>query len=383
MSTPRSIALIGATGSIGKSVCDVVRLHPDQFSLVAVAAHNDVDGLTRIIDEFHPAYAALYDTHACAQLSRNGKNSVNIREGAEGVTSLAALPDVDCVILSVVGMAGLAPALAAVRSGKRLALATKEVLVAAGGIITDIACKTGAEILPIDSEHSAIFQCLHTAGSAGRDSVEKLILTASGGPFRTKKRNELQHVTPCDALAHPTWNMGKKISIDSATLMNKGLEVIEAHWLFSLPFNRIDVVIHPQSIVHSLVEFSDRTCVAQLSLPDMRMPVLYALTYPRRGTLDKPALDLTRMQPLTFSAPDYDTFPCLRLAYEAGRAGGTAPTVLNAANEVAVARFLANQCAFLDIPRIIEDALAAHTPIPTPSLDDIHQVDQETRRATG
>lgn len=380
MSTRRTIALIGATGSIGNSVCEVLREHPDSFSLVAVAAHSNAQGLAEIIEEFHPAYAALFDEGAAHELSHNSfSEKCDIRAGEDGVTSLAALDEADCVIISVVGMAGLRPSLAAVRAGKRVALATKEVLVAAGDIVLKEAAASGAEILPVDSEHSAIFQCLHAAGATGNESVEKLILTASGGPFRGKSKEELTEITPAQALDHPTWSMGSKISIDSATLMNKGLEVIEAHWLFHLSPEKIDTVIHPQSIIHSLVEFSDRSVVAQLSVPDMRMPVLYALTYPQRGTLSQPRLDLTAIDPLTFFPPDTDTFPCLRLAYDALHAGGTAPTVLNAANEVAVARFLNNKCAFLDIPCFIEKALEKHNVILQPTLDDIFAVDAAIR----
>ncbi len=383
MTTHRSIALIGATGSIGRSVCDVVREHPESFSLVAVAAYNNVHGLEKIINEFHPTYAALYDENAARTLTKKIHNEkCELRSGDEGVRSLATLDDIDTVIISVVGMAGLSPSIAAVRAGKRLALATKEVLVAAGDILLDAAKTSGAEILPVDSEHSAIFQCLHAAGASGNESVEKLILTASGGPFRGKSKKELDNISPAQALNHPTWSMGNKITIDSATLMNKGLEVIEAHWLFQLPAEKIDTVIHPQSIVHSLVEFTDRSVIAQLSIPDMRMPVLYALTYPHRSTLTQPRLDLTTIEPLTFYTPDYDTFPCLRLAYDALKAGGTAPAVLNAANEIAVDRFLNNECAFSDIPRFIESALEKYTVNEHPALEDIYAIDALVRNDT-
>jgi 1-deoxy-D-xylulose-5-phosphate reductoisomerase len=372
------LAIIGSTGSIGRNALEVVRQHADRYEIVALATHRNAAALLAQAREFAPRHVGLIDAAAAAPL-RAALPGGTLHTGAAAVASLAALPQTDIVLVSVVGVAGLAPALAAVRAGKRLALATKEVLVAAGALVREEARRHQAEILPVDSEHSAIFQCMQAAGAAGARSVERLILTASGGPFRTRARAELQRVTAREALAHPTWRMGSKISIDSATLMNKGLEVIEAHWLFDIPAERIAVVIHPQSVVHSLVEFCDGSMVAQLSSPDMRTPIAYALSYPARQPLAVPRLDLVQTRELTFSAPDHTAFPCLGLAYEALRRGGTAPAVLNAANEVAVQRFLADEIAFLDIARIVAHTLQAHTAVAAPTLDDILAADAWAR----
>jgi 1-deoxy-D-xylulose-5-phosphate reductoisomerase len=372
------LAIIGSTGSIGRNALEVVRQHADRYEIVALAAHRNAAALLAQAREFAPRHVGLIDAAAAAPL-RAALPGGTLHTGAAAVASLAALPQTDIVLVSVVGVAGLAPALAAVRAGKRLALATKEVLVAAGALVREEARRHQAEIQPVDSEHSAIFQCMQAAGAAGARSVERLILTASGGPFRTRARAELQRVTAREALAHPTWRMGSKISIDSATLMNKGLEVIEAHWLFDIPAERIAVVIHPQSVVHSLVEFCDGSMVAQLSSPDMRTPIAYAFSYPARQPLAVPRLDLVQTRELTFSAPDHTAFPCLGLAYEALRRGGTAPAVLNAANEVAVQRFLADEIAFLDIARIVAHTLQAHTAVAAPTLDDILAADAWAR----
>ena len=370
------LAVIGSTGSIGKSALEVVREHKDSFDIVALAVNSSVEELTAQTEEFKPKFVAVADEKA----AKNFKNTnVDLRVGSDGVASLAALEEVDIALVSVVGMAGLKPSLAAVRAGKRLALATKEVLVAAGPLVLEEAKKYGAEILPVDSEHSAIFQCMQAAGSRGSESVERLIITASGGPFRNTNREKLRHVTPAEALAHPTWNMGSKISIDSATLMNKGLEVIEACRLFDIPPEKVDVVIHPQSIVHSLVEFCDGAAVAQLSNPDMRMPILYALTFPERWPLKLPKLNLAQLRELTFSEPDYVAFPCLGLAYNVLKIGGTAPAVLNAANETAVSNFLEGKIKFLDIPKLIEKKLEEHKVIQNPTLEDIIAADAWAR----
>mgnify|MGYP006299360329 CR=1 FL=1 len=372
------ICIIGATGSIGRSALDVVREHPDRFDVVGLAARRDYRQLTQLVGEFSPASVALAEKDAARALADECPG-VDVRAGDDGVASLAALDAADVVLIAIVGMAGLAPALAAARAGKRVALATKETLVAAGHLLLAEAADHGAEIIPVDSEHCAVFQCLHSAGSRANECVERIILTASGGPFRAASPDELARVTPAQALAHPTWNMGAKISIDSATLMNKGLEVIEAHWLFHMPPDRIDVVIHPQSIVHSLVEFCDGAALAQLSAPDMRLPIMYAFTYPERHHLTLPRLNLADIRHLTFEEPDMQAFPCLRLAYEALEAGGTATTVLNAANEVAVSRFLDGHISFLDIPRHIDAALAAHTVVPDPTLEEIRAADTWAR----
>ncbi len=379
MSTePIRLAIIGSTGSIGRNALEVVRAHRARFEVVALAAGSNVEALAKQVHEFAPRYAGVSDVAAAHVLERLCRG-VDVRSGSEGIASLAALDDVDAVLLSVVGMAGLAPALAAARAGKRLALATKEVLVAAGALVLEEAQAHGARIVPVDSEHCAIFQCMQAAGAHGSASVARLVLTASGGPFRTREPDALEHVTPAEALAHPTWRMGSKISIDSATMMNKGLEVIEAHWLFGVPAERIDVVIHPQSVVHSLVEFCDGSMMAQLSTPDMRMPILYALTYPERWPLELPRLNLAQERELTFFHPNFALFPCLLLAYEALKTGGTAPTVLNAANETAVRRFLAGEIKFLDIPRFVEKKLNACDVVSTPTLDDILAADAWAR----
>lgn len=368
------LAIIGSTGSIGRSALEVVREHRGKFEVVALGAGSNVEALAEQVREFGPRYVGVSDT-AAARIMERLCPGIEVRTGAEGVASLASLEDVDTVLLAVVGMAGLRPALAAVRAGKRLALATKEVLVAAGSLVLEEASVNGAQIVPVDSEHCAIFQCMQAAGARGSASVERLVLTASGGPFRLHERDALERVTPAEALAHPTWRMGSKISIDSATLMNKGLEVIEAHWLFDVPAERIDVVIHPQSVIHSLVEFCDGSMVAQLSTPDMRMPILYALTYPERWELNLPRLNLAEERELTFFRPNFAMFPCLLLAYEALKMGGTAPTVLNAANETAVRKFLAGEIKFLDIPRLVEKKLNACEVIDDPTLDDILAAD--------
>ncbi len=373
-----ALAIIGSTGSIGQSALDVVREHRERYEVVALAARSSVEELAAQIREFTPRCVALADEDAALELEKMNLG-LEVRAGSDGVASLAAFEDVDIALVAVVGMAGLAPSLAAVRAGKRLALATKEVLVAAGSLVLDEATRHGAEILPVDSEHSAIFQCMQAAGARGSESVERLILTASGGPFLNTERETLHRVTPAEALAHPTWRMGSKITIDSATLMNKGLEVIEARWLFDIPAERIDVVIHPQSIVHSLVEFCDGAAIAQLSRPDMRMPIHYAFTFPERRALEMPRLDLARLGQLTFSEPDYVSFPCLGLAFEALKAGGTGPAVLNAANEIAVADFLEGKIKFPDIPRVIEKKLESCRVVPQPSLDDILEADAWAR----
>jgi 1-deoxy-D-xylulose-5-phosphate reductoisomerase len=374
------LAIIGSTGSIGRSALDVVRKHRDEFEVVALAACSNSTALEQQVKEFRPRYAALHDAGAALAFEK-AHPGVDVRSGSDGVSSLASLGDVDIVLLAVVGMAGLIPALEAVRAGKRLALATKEVLVSAGPIILDEVKKNRAEIIPVDSEHSAIFQCLQAAGEGGSRSVNRLVLTASGGPFRVADHETLRMVTPAEALVHPTWSMGDKITIDSATLMNKGLEVIEARWMFDIVEEHIEVVIHPQSIIHSLVEFCDGATVAQLSQPDMRLAILYALTYPERRPLDLPRLDLPRIGELTFFEPDVETFPCLRLAYEALHTGGTAPAILNAANEVAVAKFLEGRIGFLDIPVYIEQALNTSDITANPSLDEIIAADARVREA--
>jgi len=334
--------------------------------------------LKQQINEFNPRFAALSDETAAMNLKKS-VSGVEIRAGEDGVASLCEIDDVDIVLVSVVGIAGLAPALKTLRAGKRLALATKEVLVAAGQLIIDETKKYNAEILPVDSEHCAIFQCMQAAGALKSKSVERLILTASGGPFLGKSFDELKNITPKEALAHPTWNMGSKISIDSATLMNKGLEVIEARWLFDIPPEQIDVVVHPQSIVHSLVDFCDGAAIAQMSNPDMRMPILYAFTFPERAPLQMPPLDLAAIGKLTFSKPDYKVFPCLDLAYVALKEGGIVPAVLNASNEIAVQKFLDGEIGFLEISSYIEKKMEKCDNINNPTLEDVISADKWAR----
>ena len=373
------IAIIGSTGSIGISALDVVREHKDKFEICALAAGSNTETLIQQIEEFHPRFAALANEQAAQNLKKSINEKIEIRAGKSGVASLCEIQNVDIVLVAVVGIAGLEPAMKTLRAGKRLALATKEVLVAAGQIIIDEAKKNNAEILPVDSEHCAIFQCMLAAGALKSKSVERLILTASGGPFFGKNLEDLKNISPEQALAHPTWNMGSKISIDSATLMNKGLEVIEASRLFDIPAERIDVVVHPQSIIHSLVDFCDGAAIAQMSNPDMRMPILYAFTFPARAPLNMPPLDLAQIAKLTFYEPDRKVFPCLDLAYDALKAGGIMPAVLNAANEVAVQKFLNGKIAFLDIPSYIEKKMKKCDNINNPTLDDVIAADNWAR----
>ena len=352
----KSLAILGSTGSIGTQTLDVVRAHPERFRVTALAAHKSDGQIEEQIREFSPAIAVLTDEVAAVRLRARYHGATEILSGAEGLLAAAVLPTADTVVTSLMGFAGLAPTLAAIEAGKDIALANKETLVVAGELVMNAAKAHGVAILPVDSEHCALFQCLQ---GEKREAVERLILTASGGPFRGKKLAALKAVSLADCLNHPTWAMGKKITVDSATLINKGLEVIEAHWLYDMPYDKIEVVVHPQSIVHSLVSFRDGAVMAQLGLPDMRLPIQYALTYPDRVASDFPRLDFSRLGALTFEPPDTETFRGLEIAAEAGRTGGTAPCVMNAANEIAVEAFLDGFIGFLDIYHIIEKTLAA------------------------
>lgn len=351
----KNLAILGSTGSIGTQTLDVVRAHPDMFRVAALAAHKSDGQIEEQIREFSPAIAVLTDEAAAVRLRARYHGATEILSGAEGLLAAAAFSAVDTVVTSLMGFAGLAPTLAAIDAGKDIALANKETLVVAGELVMDAAKAHGVSILPVDSEHCALFQCLQ---GEDREAVERLILTASGGPFRGKKTADLAQVSLSDCLSHPTWAMGKKITVDSATLVNKGLEVIEAHWLYDMPYDQIDIAVHPQSIVHSLVSFRDGAVMAQLGMPDMRLPIQYALTYPSRIASDFPRLHFSRLGALTFEAPDTETFRGLTIAVEAGRSGGTAPCVMNAANEVAVEAFLGGFIGFLDIYHIIEKTLA-------------------------
>ncbi|MGG6438901.1 1-deoxy-D-xylulose-5-phosphate reductoisomerase [Saccharococcus caldoxylosilyticus] len=371
------ISILGASGSIGTQTLDIIRSHPDEFRLAAVSIGKNVDMARAMIEEFAPRLVAVADRDAYDKLRSEYAGKVKIIYGEEGLIEAAVFPETDIVVTAVVGSVGLVPTLKAIEAGKTIALANKETLVTAGHIVTEEAKKRGVALLPVDSEHSAIFQCLQ---GEKREQVEKIILTASGGSFRDKTREELKHVTVEEALRHPNWSMGAKVTIDSATMMNKGLEVIEAHWLFELPYEQIDVLLHRESVIHSLVQFRDTSVIAQLGTPDMHVPIQYALSYPERLPLSVKPLDLAQIGTLNFKRMDLERYRCLRFAYEAGKAGGSLPTVLNAANEEAVAAFLAGRIAFLDIEEYIERALEWHEMIKEPSLEEIRRIDAETRK---
>ncbi|NPB09285.1 MAG: 1-deoxy-D-xylulose-5-phosphate reductoisomerase [Thermodesulfobacteria bacterium] len=372
MNGPRKIAILGSTGSIGRNTLDVISRFPERFEVVALAAGENVSLLLEQAKRFRPRLVSCKNEALAERIRAELPPGTELLTGKEGAVAVATHPEADLVVSAMVGAVGLLPTYEAVRAGKTLALANKETLVMAGRLVMNEARSRGVKILPVDSEHSAIFQCL----SAGRISeVARLILTASGGPFRTRPAEEFRHVTPEEALKHPNWQMGAKITIDSATLMNKGLEVIEAHFLFDVPAEKIEVKVHPQSIVHSLVEFVDGSVIAQLGPPDMRIPIAYALSYPERLPLRLPRLDLVAVSPLTFEEPDLEKFPCLRLAYEALAKGGTAPAVLNAANEVAVEAFLAGRLRFDQIPVLVERVLASVPVSPGDSLEEVIEAD--------
>lgn len=376
---PRGLAILGATGSIGTQTLDVVRLFPERFDVRVLTCGSNVELLAEQVREFRPECVAVgAPEHAAAlewALSGDADPSVVVGEG--GLCDVATRSDVDVVMGAVVGFAGLRPMLEALEAGKQVALANKETLVVGGALITRALERGDGRLLPVDSEHSAIFQCL--AGEA-EQNVERILLTASGGPFWEQAPETFEDITVAEALDHPNWSMGAKITIDSATMMNKGLEVIEAKWLFDVPLDHIEVLVHPQSIVHSMVVFSDGAVKAQLGVPDMKVPIQYALSYPARWPAPHERLDWSEISKLTFEQPDTGKFPCLRLAYEAIDAAGTAPAILNAANEVAVQRFLDEQIGFPDIPRVIERALEALPFTSTPSLDDLYAADEEARR---
>ncbi|GAB2965857.1 1-deoxy-D-xylulose-5-phosphate reductoisomerase [Hymenobacter coalescens] len=378
-SHPRSLALLGSTGSIGTQTLDVVRAHPGRFRVAALTAQRSADLLVMQAREFRPAVVVIGDEaqYAGVKAALASQPETTVMAGAAALAEVAARPDVNVVLTALVGYAGLQPTVAALRAGKTIALANKETLVVAGQLVTALARQHGSAIYPVDSEHSAIFQCL--VGEAP-ESVEKIILTASGGPFRGRSAQELAQVTRAQALKHPNWEMGAKITIDSASLMNKGLEVIEAKWLFGLRDEQIEVVVHPQSIIHSLVQFRDGSLKAQLGLPDMKLPIQYALGFPERLPNDFPRFSFLDYPTLTFEQPDGDTFRNLPLAFEAMRRGGNAPCVLNAANEIAVAAFLREQIGFLQLPEVVESCLSRVSYLAEPSLEDYVLTDAETRR---
>ena len=374
----KNISLLGSTGSIGKQTLEVAAANPDKMKIRVLAAHTSDTVIEEQIRAFEPDFAVLSDKEAAARLKARYHGKTEILAGEEGLLAAATYSEVDTVLASMVGYAGLRPTMAAINCGKNIALANKETLVAAGSLVMEAVAKNNVSLTPVDSEHSAIFQALQ---GGKEDEVKRLLITASGGPFRGKKRSELESVTLAQCLNHPNWSMGKKITVDSSTLANKGLEVIEAHWLFNMPYEKIDVVVHPQSIIHSLVEFCDGSVIAQLGEPDMRLPIQYALSYPCRYHKAFDQLDLIKAGTLTFEAPDMEAFPSLRIAIDCGKAGGTLPCVFNAANEEAVYAFLDNKIKYLDIPYITEKVASLHKNIATPCIEDIERADAEARAA--
>jgi len=377
----KNIVILGATGSIGTNTLDIVARFPQEFRVIGLTAGSNDEKLEEQIRQFRPAMAALANEAAAARLrDRCADLPVRILAGNEGVTEVAQTAGAEIVISAIVGGAGLVPTLAAIRSGKHIALANKEPMVMAGKLMQEEARKHGVRILPVDSEHSAIFQSLE---GHRLDDVKRLILTASGGPLWDFSREQLQTVSPERALQHPNWKMGSKITIDSATLMNKGLEVVEARWLFDIPETKIEVLVHRESIIHSLVEYKDRSMIAQLGLPDMRTPISYAMRYPERMPLELPSLELAEVGKLTFFKPDHDRFPCLGLGYESLRIGGTMPATMNAANEIAVEAFLQGGIRFIDIPDIIRSTMESHVPQSIDSLDHALEADRWAREKAG
>jgi len=384
----KGLVILGSTGSIGESTLDVAARHPGRFRIVGLAARSNDEVLYRQCLKHRPPSAAMLDPAAAGRLQQRlaaAHVDTRVLAGPDALVTIATLPEAELVMAAIVGAAGLAPTLAAAAAGKQLLLANKEALVLAGTLLIDAARASGARILPIDSEHNAVFQCLPAAGrlDGPPSGVSRIVLTASGGPFLKTRREDLASVTPEQAVAHPTWRMGPKISVDSATLMNKGLELIEACHLFAVGPDRVQVVIHPQSIVHSLVEYEDGSVLAQMSHPDMRVPIAHALGWPDRIASGVQSLDLVRVAQLSFEAPDLERFPCLGLAAQAARAGGTAPAVLNAANEVAVAAFLERRLNFADISAVIEHVLQQHPVAPVRTLADALAADAWAREKAG
>jgi len=377
------IAILGSTGSIGTQTLQLVDRYPERFSVAALTSNTNAELLLEQIIRYKPLYAAMADEKAAQTIAHKIPESTHLLTGQQGLLEIASVPEADTLVVAVVGIAGLPIVMKGIAAGKRIALANKEALVTGGAMVTAAMAARGDRILPVDSEHSAIFQCMNGENPS---AIRRLILTASGGPFHNTLIEKFSEITLARALKHPNWKMGRKITIDSATLMNKGLEVMEACWLFNMPMTKIDVIIHPESIIHSMVEYNDGAVMAQMSNPDMRLPILYALEYPaqasaypeRRPCGVKP-LDLLEIGKLTFSKPDLQKFPCLGLAYQVMRMGGTAPTVLNAANEVAVEWFLREKIHFCDIPKLIEHTIFHTEIIDHPSLDDIYETDRQVR----
>ena len=377
----RNIVLLGSTGSIGTQTLDVVRNNPEELKVIGIAANRRVAEVEQQVREFKPKYVCMYDEAAAKDLQvRINDTGVKVLSGMEGLLEIVSVPEADTVLTAVVGMIGIQPTIRAIESGKDIALANKETLVCAGHIIMPLAARMKVQILPVDSEHSAIFQSLN---GEPRDKVEKILLTASGGPFRGRKREELASMTAADALKHPNWDMGPKVTIDSSSLVNKGLEVMEARWLFDVSLDNIQVLIHPQSIVHSAVQYVDGAVIAQLGVPDMKLPIQYALFYPDRRPMAEKRLDLFELGSLTFEKPDTDTFRGLKLAFDAAYAGGSMPTVFNAANEMAVKAFLKGDIKYLEIYDMIERAMQHHVKIDNPDVAAILATEQETYNYLG
>jgi len=371
----KNIAVLGATGSIGRNTLEIIESFPDKFKVTAISGKANINLLEKQINRFHPKFVVVMDENTQNQLCGRIKDKkIKIECGYESLVKISTLEEVDIVVSAITGITGLIPTLEAIKKGKHIAIAAKELLVTAGEIVIKEVRKNRVKFLPVDSEHNAIFQCLE--GKPTKD-IKRIILTASGGPFYKEKN--LHDISPEQALAHPVWEMGRKISIDSATLMNKGLEVIEAHWLFGIDISKIEIIIHPECIIHSMVEFIDGSVFALLGIPDMKMPIQYALTYPERMPTQLEPLDLTKISRFHFSVPNFDKFPCLKLAYEAGTIGGTMPAVLNSANDVAVNLFLKKKIKFSYIPQLIEKVMNKHNAIQNPCLDDILESDAWAR----
>jgi len=375
----KKIAILGSTGSIGTQTIDIIKEHVDKFQVIGLAAGSNITLIEKQIRELKPIVVSVADEANAKDLEwriADLSPKVEVLYGEPGLNAIASLTEIDILVTAVVGTVGLLPTVNAIKNGTKIALANKETLVAAGSLIMKLAESYNADIIPVDSEHSAIFQCLQ---GENNNNISRIHLTASGGTFRGKKKHELHGVTVEQALKHPNWSMGAKITIDSATLMNKGLEVIEAHWLFNVNYDKINVIVHPESIIHSMVEFNDTSIIAQLGLPNMRIPIQYALTYPERILNKQPRLDFAELASLHFEKPDLETFECLKIAFEAGSTGGTAPVVMNAANEIAVQLFLQKRIDFLQIEHIIKEMLSRHTVIYNPTLDEIIDADRWTR----
>jgi 1-deoxy-D-xylulose-5-phosphate reductoisomerase len=374
----KKIAILGSTGSVGVSTLDVVAQFPERFEVVGLAAQRNITLLEEQIRTLHPQVVSVADEELGNQLRKQCGADIDILTGEAGTIQVATHPDAELVVSAIVGFAGLVPTYRAVLADKQIALANKETLVIAGELFMPEIARRGLSLLPVDSEHNAIFQSLH--GHRHQD-VQRILLTCSGGPFRNHTPEQLKTVTPADALKHPNWDMGQKITIDSATLMNKGLEVIEAHWLFDVPFEDIQVVVHPQSAIHSMVEYIDSSIIAEIGVPDMRIPIAYALSYPDRVPIDVPKINLFELGTFTFETPDMERFPCLRYAYEAGKIGGTMPAVLNAANEVAVDAFLRERIGFMEIAGTIRQVMGAHSVQALKTLEDAVNADRWARSA--